>query len=274
VGGDFISCLCLGGIVYLCILCEMKALIGCEESQAVCIAFRKLGYEAYSCDTQSCSGGHPEWHIIADVLEVIKGGWFTTEAGNMVYIDKWDLLIGFPPCTHMANAGGNWFEQKRKDGRQEEAIRFFYKLFDAPIHRIALENPVGILCGDYIQKHFPHLINDLKRVGLPRSPDQVIQPFYFGDPVRKYTCLWLKNLPKLTHTNEVIPEDTGKFIVRKGAYRNGTLRKLYWYDSISSKGGSKKKSKTFAGIAEAIANQWNMEALKKKTYATQVLLNF
>lgn len=109
----------------------MRILLGCEESQEVCKAFRALGHEAFSCDVQECSGGHPEWHIQGDVLAQLNQGW--------------DLMIGFPPCTHLANAGGRWFEEKRKDGRQKDAIIFFMKLLAAPIHQIALENPNGIL---------------------------------------------------------------------------------------------------------------------------------
>lgn len=244
----------------------MRVLVACEESQEVCKAFRALGHEAYSCDLQPCSGGHPEWHIIADVLTVINGGTFITQAGTIVEIERWDKMIGFPPCTHVANAGGKWFEQKRKNGKQRAAIIFFMQLLSAPIDGIALENPVGILSSDtYIQKHFPDLLEDLERVGMPRKPDQVIQPFYFGDPIRKYTCLWFKNMKPLKWIKQddmfyqktlVTPQEPTKHIVRKGRYRNGTLRKVYWYDNISGKDAGKIKSKTFPGIARAMAMQW------------------
>jgi hypothetical protein len=146
----------------------MRVLIACEESQAVCIALRAKGHEAYSCDIQDCSGGHPEWHIKDDVLKVINEGW--------------DMMIAFPPCTDLAVSGARYFEQKRKDGRQQQGIEFFMALANAPIRKIAIEKPVGVMSKVY------------------RKPDQIIQPYYFGDPERKTTCLWLKNLPKLLHT--------------------------------------------------------------------------
>jgi site-specific DNA-cytosine methylase len=244
----------------------MNILIGCEESQAVCKAFRAKGHNAFSCDTQDCSGGHPEWHIVSDVLVVIGGGTFVTQAGNIAIISKWDMMIGFPPCTHIANAGGVHFEKKREDGRQREAILFFQKLLAAPIEKIALENPVGILSSDwYIPTYFPDLMPILKTVGIPRKPDQVIQPFYFGDPIRKYTCLWTKGLPKLywTKPNDLFNEsvyvtanEPTKTMIRTGGYRTGTIRKLYWQDLLPKKDRAKIKSKTFPGIASAMANQW------------------
>lgn len=212
---------------------KMRVLIACEESQAVCIAFRERGHEAYSCDLQDCSGGHPEWHIKRDVSEVINEGW--------------DMMIAFPPCTHLANAGGAWFEQKRKDGRQQSGIDFFLSMIDAPIKRIAVENPVGIMSNIY------------------RKPDQIVQPFYFGDNKRKATCLWLKNLPRLVwakqddlflKSNYVLPEEPTNYIIRKGPCQTGTIRKMYWQDYVPKKDRSKIKSKTFPGIAKAMADQW------------------
>lgn len=230
----------------------MRVLVGCEESQEVCKAFREKGHEAYSCDVQECSGGYPEWHIQDDIHYHLN--------------KSWDMLIGFPPCTHVANAGGRWFPEKRKDGRQEAAIRFFLTLMNAPIHRIALENPVGILSGEtYINKHFPNMKYELEKVNMPRKPEQVIQPFYFGHDVRKYTCLWLKNLNPLVWVREddmfnksqfVTPQQPVNTVIRKGIYRKGTERKLYWYDYITGKDAGKIKSKTFPGIARAMADQW------------------
>lgn len=232
----------------------MKVLVACEESQEVTKAFRARGHEAYSCDLLPCSGGHPEWHLQMDVFEAIeKHG-------------PWDKMIGFPPCTHLANAGGTWFENKRKDGRQKEAILFFARLLAAPVNEISLENPVGIMSSDtYIRKHYPDLLEELKAVGLPRKPDQVIQPFYFGHKVRKYTCLWLKNLKPLTWVRDtdmfnksefVYPEEPTKTIIRKGNYRAGSVRKLYWQDLLPKKDRAKIKSKTFPGIAKAMADRW------------------
>jgi len=236
----------------------MKILVACEESQAVCLAFRKRGHEAFSCDLMECSGGHPEWHIQGSVLDHLNDGW--------------DMLIGFPPCTHLANAGGVRFEEKRKDGRQKEAIIFFHTLLSSPIKYIALENPVGILNGNYIHKHFPELLPELSISGMPRKPDQVVQPFYFGDSVRKYTGLWLKNLPKLIWTRQddlfttsqyVRPQEPTSFMIRTGNYRPGTIRKMYWYDLVPKKDRSKIKSKTFDGIANAMAEQWSDFLLRR-----------
>jgi site-specific DNA-cytosine methylase len=149
----------------------MRVLIACEESQAVCIEFRKLGHEAYSCDIQECSGGHPEWHIQDDVLKVINQGW--------------DMMIGFPPCTDLAVSGARWFKAKRESGEQQASIRFFLELANANIPKIAIENPIGIMSRYY------------------RKPDQIVQPWMFGHGETKATCLWLKNLPKLVPTDIV-----------------------------------------------------------------------
>jgi site-specific DNA-cytosine methylase len=231
----------------------MKVLVACEESQAVCIAFRAKGHEAYSCDLEECSGGHPEWHIRDDAIA-------------QAYSGNYEMMIGFPPCTHIANAGGVHFKKKREDGRQKDAILFFKALLAAPILKIAIENPVGILSSDwYIQKHYPELIDELKSVGIPRKPDQVIQPFYFGDPTRKYTCLWMKGLKPLVWSKKptlfegasyVEPEKPSVFITRKGPYRTGTKRAMYWQDLLPKKDRAKIKSKTFPGIARAMAEQW------------------
>ena len=231
----------------------MKILIACEESQMVCKAFRAKGHEAYSNDIIPCSGGHPEWHLQMDAFEAIALG-------------GWDMMIGHPPCTHLANAGGCYFEAKRKDGRQEGAILFFAKLLAVDIKMIALENPVGILSSDwYIYKHFPQILPELSKVNMPRKPDQVIQPFYFGDPFRKYTCLWVKNLPLLTWCKSdnlfesqtyITPKEPENTMIRKGNYRTGTVRKIYWQEVLPKKDRAKIKSVTFPGIAAAMADQW------------------
>lgn len=224
----------------------MKILIACEESQIVCKAFREKGHEAYSCDIIEGSGEFPQYHIQDDVLNHLDEGW--------------DMMIAFPPCTHLANAGGSYFPEKRANGKQREAIIFFLKLLNAPIPKIAIENPVGILCSDYIKIHFPDLVED----NFPRRPNQVIQPFFFGDPVRKYTCLWLKNLSPLfwVHQNTLFeskfvqPKEPDKKMIRKGNYRNGSIRKIYWQELLPKKDRAKIKSKTFPGIAQAMADQW------------------
>ena len=180
-----------------------KILVACEESQAVTIELRKLGHEAYSCDILPCSGGHPEWHIQDDVLKYLNGHeaifWTCDNVGHITP-KRWDMIIAFPPCTHLAVSGARHFEKKRADGRQREAIEFFCKFLMADCDRIAIENPVGIISGDYIPKWFPDLA---EKYGLPIKPIQIIQPYFFGDPHKKTTCLWLKGLPDIKHTEKV-----------------------------------------------------------------------
>lgn len=159
----------------------MNILIACEESQRVCTEFRKLGHNAFSCDIIECSGGHPEWHIRTDVVELLNGYCaFVTCDGNVHYelwSCKWDMIIAFPPCTHLAVSGSRHFERKREDGRQRDAIEFFCKFLNADCDKIAIENPVGIISGDYILKWFPDIA---MREGLPLKPTQIIQPYQFG----------------------------------------------------------------------------------------------
>lgn len=210
----------------------MRVLIGCEESQAVCIEFRKLGIEAFSCDIQECSGGHPEWHFQQDIFDVINMGW--------------DMMIAFPPCTHLAVSGAAWFEKKRADGRQQQGIDFFLSLANANIKHIALENPVGIMSKMY------------------RKPDQVIQPYYFGDEYQKTTCLWLKNLPPLYHNDRPNLFDENITHVDKGEMmtyvekKTGKVKRMAkWYNDARSGNHSLNRSKTFPGIAKAMAIQWS-----------------
>ena len=197
----------------------MKVLVACEESQAVTKEFRKLGHDAYSCDIEPCSGGHPEWHLQEDVLPLLK--------------KEWDMLIAFPPCTHLAVSGAAWFEQKRKDGRQQQGIDFFMEFANCKCDKVAIENPVGIMSTKW------------------RKPDQMINPFQFGDPVPKKTCLWLKGLPLLEPTDVVEPE----FIVGK---RDGKKYSKIHYMSVGKdpKERGRLRSKTFPGIAKAMAEQW------------------
>lgn len=165
----------------------MRILVACEESQAVTIELRRLGHEAYSCDIIECSGGHPEWHIMQDVLPLLNGNCeFKTvdEVGHKVD-GKWDMIIAFPPCTHLAVSGERHFEKKRADGRQQRAVEFFCQFLYADCERIAVENPVGIISGDYIPEHFPNIA---KTYNLPRKPTQIIQPYEFGDPYKKTTA--------------------------------------------------------------------------------------
>ena len=206
----------------------MRVLIACEESQAVCIEFRKRGHEAYSCDILPCSGGHPEWHIQGDVLEQLN--------------KAWDMMIAFPPCTHLAVSGAAWFEEKRKDGRQQDGIDFFMALVNSPIEKIAIENPVGIMSSLY------------------RKPDCVIQPWDFGDPFQKTTCIWLKNLPKLKATEWDAPlfgmtiQKEKKIVSKSGKEYSAIHYGTFFKSGAESQGHI--RSKTFPGIAKAMAEQW------------------
>lgn len=181
---------------------SLKILVACEESQAVTSELRRLGHEAYSCDIIDQSGGHPEWHIMQDVIPLLNGNCeFETTNGERHGVDgKWDMIIAFPPCTDLTVAGAKYFEQKRNDGRQRKSIEFFCKFLEADCDKIAIENPVGIMSGKYIQTWFPDLA---EKYSLPRKYSQIIQPYEFGHPVSKKTCLWLKGLNNLTPTEIV-----------------------------------------------------------------------
>ncbi len=186
----------------------MKVLVSCEESQAVTIRMREKGHEAYSCDICDilpCSGGHPEWHLQQDVTELLK--------------EHWDMMIAFPPCTHLAVSGARWFEQKRKDGRQQKSFDFFMMFANLKVP-YCIENPVGIMSTIW------------------RNPDQIIQPWQFGHGETKATCLWLNKLPLLNHTKIV----------------KGREQKIF--KMPPSPGRVKLRSKTFPGIAQAMADQW------------------
>lgn len=200
----------------------MKVLVACEESQAVCIAFRELGHEAYSCDIQECSGGYPEWHIQEDVLPLLNGRCsFHTTDGQMHWIEgKWDMIIAFPPCTDLAVSGARHFKAKQLDGRQQRSIEFFLAFTKADCDRIAIENPIGIMSTKY------------------RKPDQIIQPWQFGHGETKATCLWLKGLPLLQPTDIV----------------EGREQRVWRMPPSSER--AKLRSKTYQGIAKAMAEQW------------------
>lgn len=204
----------------------MRVLLACEESQAVCKEFRKLGHEAYSCDLLPCSGGHPEWHRQEDLSVVIK--------------EQWDLIIAFPPCTYLTVTGNRWFNiekygdkarQRHKD--RDAAIEFFMMIANADCPRIAIENPVGVMSTSW------------------RKPDQIINPYQFGDAFEKKTCLWLKGLPNLVPTDIVDPPP-------RTYYKSGKSMPSWYADavSLSPKERSIARSKTFPGIAKAMAEQW------------------
>lgn len=202
----------------------MRVLVACEESQEVCKAFRALGHEAYSCDIEPCSGGHPEWHLQCDALEIIKM--------------RWDLIIAHPPCTYLTNAGNKWFKleyQERfpdRKQKREDAVSFFMAFWNADCPRVAIENPQGIMSSRF------------------RKPDQYIEPYMFGDSEKKKTGLWLRGLPALAPTNVVEP------IIIECA---SGAREPRWHMEtmhLPPKERSKARSKTFPGIARAMAEQW------------------
>lgn len=233
----------------------MKILVACEESQRVCIAFRNKGHEAYSCDLQECSGDHPEWHIWGNCFNVMNTPCeFYTQNGEYHMIDKWDMLIAHPPCTHLAVSGVAWFEKKRSDGRQREGIELFCSFLESDIPKVVIENPVGIISGDYIKKWFPDLC---EKYGLPRNPSQTIHPWQFGDNHEKTTHLWLKGVPALVPNVKDKPNlEYKEWIDRK----TGKIkRQPKWYADafkLPPDERAKVRSKTFEGIALAMAEQW------------------
>ncbi len=221
----------------------MKILVGCEESQAVTIELRKLGHEAYSCDLLPCSGGHPEWHIQKDIFEVLKE-------------DKYDKVITFPPCTHLVLSGAKHFAKKRESGVQLDGLRFFFELWKVSD---AVENPMGIINGGkYILEHFPDLHKEMVEAGFTFKPQQIIQPWQFGHEAQKTTCLWLNGLPNLTPTQIVGKGDfyvtpRGKQMAKWICDPVGENGKKLGYNTPEIK---KLRSKTFPGIAKAMAEQW------------------
>lgn len=218
----------------------MKILVACEESQAVTIELRKLGHEAYSCDIIECSGGHPEWHIQGDALALINGHCeFKTMDGVWHGLDgKWDILIAFPPCTHLSSSGQWAYSKGIKDvSLREQGAAFFMSFVNADCPKIAIENPVGIMSTRY------------------RKPNQIIQPWMFGDSAAKTTCLWLKGLPNLS------PKVTDKPEIEYVNYgKHGKRMQKWMYDirCTTVKDGKRAylASKTFPGIAKAMAEQW------------------
>jgi hypothetical protein len=202
----------------------MKVLIACEESQRVCMAFRERGHDAYSCDIMDCSGGHPEWHIKGDVMPLLNQGW--------------DLMIAFPPCTYLTYAGIKHWDKPGRAEKREEALKFFKALHDAPIDRIVIENPVG-----YANTAF-------------RKPDQIVHPYYFGEPFQKRTCLWLKGLPKLDYSKTMIEKPKPMYICQGEKCKGKAIN---WCEGIRGLNGVKRsvaRSKTFISIAKAMAEQW------------------
>jgi hypothetical protein len=209
----------------------MRVLVACEESQAVTKAFRKLGHEAFSCDLLPCSGGHPEWHYQQDVFEVIDMGW--------------DLMIAHPPCTYLAVSGARWLYNKDGSKNEEryrnqaDGLDFVRRLMDAPIKHKVIENPVSVISS------------------MIMKPTQIIQPWMFGDEAQKSTCLWLFNLPKLEPTNIV---GKGEFIEFVGSNGKKKKQPKWYFDALKEANTPEQRrtlrSKTFEGIANAMAQQW------------------
>lgn len=259
---------------------KKRILVACEESQAVTKELRKLGHEAFSCDLLPCSGGHPEWHFQEDLIDVMNG-WFDSKevttndnfdlrldvwSGNEDFEYKgdkirqigweWDMMIAFPPCTYLAVSGARWmynpedkyldFKDRRphpkhlnRRQQQSEALAFVQQLMDAPIPKIAIENPIGVIST------------------MVRKPDQIVQPWMFGDKATKSTCLWLKNLPLLKETNVVDKGEFFEFVSKKGVKKR---MPMWYYKALqNSKNAAERstlRSKTFKGIAEQMAEQW------------------
>jgi hypothetical protein len=235
---------------------KMNILVACEESQAVTAELRKLGHNAFSCDLLMCSGGHPEWHFQTDVFEIIANNGGKLQNGSEMYLEgSWEMMIAHPPCTYLAVSGAQWYyhpedkhlpvlnrrphpkyPNRAKD--REEAIDFFIALAEAPIEKIVIENPIGIISSRW------------------RKPDQVVQPFMFGDEARKTTCLWLKNLPLLKPTNLV---SEGERIY----FKSGKSQPKWYSDAfVKAKSHEERRtmrSKTFPGMARAMAEQWTIK---------------
>jgi len=228
----------------------LNVLIACEESQRVCIEMRKLGHRAFSCDILPCSGGHPEWHIQGDVLPLLNGDctFQTADTHTHTQRGRWDLIIAHPPCTDLAVSGARHFAQKQKDGRQQKSIVFFMQMALANCDHIAVENPVCIMSSAW------------------RKPDQIIQPYEYGDPHKKTTCLWLRGLPELKPT-EIVEPKLKKYTCKNG--KTVTFDVLFC-ETESGVPRAKTRSKTFPGIARAMAEQWtayieNGEAVQEQT---------
>lgn len=222
----------------------MNVLVACEESQRVCAAFRAKGHNAFSCDIMECSGGHPEWHIQGDVLPLLNGNCdFYTMDEHIYEIDgKWDLIIAFPPCTHLCSAGQHWFSRGLKDPQlREDAVAFFMAFVNADCQRIAIENPVGIMSTRY------------------RKPDCKTQPWHHGHPESKTTCLWLKGLPPLEPTN-ILEKPAGGW--ENQHFTNGRYSSFVNYDENgkvmrwNDPRTAIVRSKTYPGIAAAMADRW------------------
>lgn len=220
----------------------MKILVACEESQRVCTAFREKGHEAYSCDLVECSGGHPEWHIQGDVLPFLNGRceFVTCDGSEHVIQGRWDMIIAHPPCTYLTVSGNRWFdvikygkEAQKRWLERCKAIAFFLYIAFADCEKIVIENPIGCMSTIW------------------RKPDQVIQPYEYGHPARKATCLWLKNVQKLNPT-EIVEPEIYSYLAANGRIKTDSR----WRCKCKKEERAAFRSKTFPGIAKAMADQW------------------
>lgn len=231
----------------------MRIIVACEESQAITKELRKLGHDAYSCDLLPCSGGHPEWHFQEDIFKIIKNQGGLLQDGNKnISTMKWEMMIAHPPCTYLTVSGNRWFYHpddkdlpllhRRPHPRfpnrikdRENALKFFKKLYKVPIKKIAIENPIGIVSTRF------------------QKPSQIVQPYMFGDPATKTTCLWLRGLPLLEPTNLV---DKGERIF----FKSGKSQPKWYSDALVQARTAEERrtlrSKTFPGMAKAMAMQW------------------
>lgn len=239
----------------------MKILVACEESQAVTKELRKLGHEAYSCDIIECSGGHAEWHIMQDVLPLLNGNcsFKTCDGLEHTIYGKWDMIIAFPPCTYLTSAGTRHYslrmnpewKVRKREAKRSEAVKFFMQFVNADCEHIAIENPVGYMNTNY------------------RKPDQIIHPYYFAESendmenyVQKRTCLWLKGLKPLERISD-LEKPKPKYICQ-GEKCKG--KAIGWCEGIKGTSGgqegrAKARSKTFPGIAKAMAEQWTSDCI-------------
>lgn len=242
----------------------MNVIFGCEESQACCLEFRKKGHNAFSCDIQDCSGGHPEFHFKMDVFKAIKGGYLTTQSGGNIFIDKWHMGFFFPDCTYITVSANKWLKdqppresrvlvgQERRNAR-EKALILVRDLMNCGIEKIGIENPIGVI-GSRIFLYTDEITKEERWEVFPRhleyggrEPDQIIQPWMFGHGETKATCLWLKNLPKLEWS------DQNTLFYEKTSVKG---REQRLYNIPKTKDRAKIRSKTFPGIAKAMAEQW------------------
>ncbi len=257
----------------------MRILVACEESQTVCKAFRAKGHEAYSCDLVPCSGGHPEWHIQCDVLEIIGNGdkQIATQDGDVIWIQSWDMIIGHPPCIYLANSGVSWlFDYKgeslpdwevfgltgysgpnwkkvniKRFIQMRKAATFFRQLLLAPVQKLCLENPIQ---HKYARDEIIfNLTFDQAKSGMWQY-DQVIQPWMFGHPEQKATCLWLKGLPKLYPTSTSLECQNNRTFSKMMKLPKRERERLHYLPPSADR--QKIRSKTFDGIALAMSEQW------------------